>query len=259
MLLSGGPKVFTSRSVVHREPISRHLLANMIAVVFAGALSACAVPPRYQMSINTLIDPTSPSGHSFVVLPGGVGADTNDLQFLEVRGYMNRALRSRGFTPAASGQTPDLAVFVAYGIGDPVNQSYSYSMPAWGQIPGSTTSITATSTGASGQSTTTATATTAPRYGVVGSRQGTYSYTTFTRYLVVRAVDVARYRESGVVREAWHTAVVSTGSSGDLRAVLPILIAGSSRYLGSNTGQAVSIALRENDELVQSIREGPLP
>lgn len=251
--------MITSRSVAHGEGSSRRVSCNLIAVILAAAVTACAAPVRFQMSVNTLTDPTTSPGHSFVVLPGGVGADTNDLQFLEVRGYMNRALRSKGFMPAASGQTPDLAIFVAYGIGNPVNQSYSYSMPAWGQIPGSTTSVTATTTGASGVSTTTGTVSTAPRYGIVGSRQGTYTQTTFTRYLVVRAVDVARYRESGVVREAWHTAVVSTGSSGDLRAVLPILIAGSSRYLGTNTGHAVSLVLRENDELIQSLLEGPVP
>jgi hypothetical protein len=63
-----------------------------------------------------------------------------------------------------------------------------------------------------------------------------------------------RYRETNKLNEVWKTDIVSTGSSGDLRRVFPVLIAGAAKYIGENTGQQVNVELYEDSKEVLEIK-----
>jgi hypothetical protein len=209
---------------------------------------------QYVVSVSTLTDPDSSPRETFVILPSAQASDTNDLQFREVRNYLKRALISRGLVPTDGRATPQLAIFVAYGIGEPRTQTYSYSFPVWGRLPGSTTNVTATTTGNSGSSTTTGTATTQPTSGIVGNASGTSSVTTYTRYMLIQAVDIGLYQQTQVFREAWRTNIISTGTSGDLRVILPVLVAAAVPYLGTQTTHAIEVKLKDSDSRLTAIR-----
>jgi hypothetical protein len=68
------------------------------------------------------------------------------------------------------------------------------------------------------------------------------------------AVDLDEYRQTEIEVQLWKTTVTSTGSSGDLRRVFPILVAASQQYIGKNTGQKVEVDLYESDESVIEIK-----
>lgn len=226
-----------------------------LVVACLSLLAACTLPVHYNIAVSGL--GSGPEAATYIVLPMMQGVDSTDLQFLEARRYLVAALNQRGFKEATSAQSADLAVFLAYGIGAPESHSYAYSMPVFGQTAGGTTTISATSTGADGTVTTTGTVTTLPQYGVVGSRTVAGQYTTYTRFAIVSAVDLSVYRSSQRIKETWRTTAVSSGSSGDLRLILPVLFAGAGPYLGTNTGQAILLRLGSDDPRIAEMRALP--
>jgi len=73
----------------------------------------------------------------------------------------------------------------------------------------------------------------------------------------VSAVDLSVYRSSQQIKETWRTVTVSSGSSGDLRLILPVLFAGAAPYLATNTGRAILLTLRDNDPRITEMRTLP--
>jgi hypothetical protein len=72
--------------------------------------------------------------------------------------------------------------------------------------------------------------------------------------MVLDAVDLDEYKKSKNEVQLWKTTVTSSGSSGDLRRVFPILVGASQQYIGKNTGQKVEVDLYEEDERVSGIK-----
>jgi hypothetical protein len=72
--------------------------------------------------------------------------------------------------------------------------------------------------------------------------------------MLLDAYDLDIFNKTNQTVQVWRTTETSTGSSGDLRRVFPILVAGSGAYIGKNTGQNVEIILKENDKEVKKIK-----
>ena len=72
--------------------------------------------------------------------------------------------------------------------------------------------------------------------------------------MVLDAIDFDEYKANKKEVQLWKTTVTSTGSSGDLRRVFPILVAASQQYIGKNTGQKVEVNLSEGDARVIEIK-----
>jgi hypothetical protein len=148
----------------------------------------------------------------------------------------------------------NIAIFLGYGIGEPKEHTYTYSMPVYGQTGVSSSNTFGTATAMGGMATYSGVTTYTPTYGIVGSQTYSGSYVTYTRYVVMDAYDFKSFRETKKEKELWKTEVTSTGSIGDLRYVFPVLIAGSVPYLGGNTGQAVIVTLTDNSPEVLKIK-----
>ena len=72
--------------------------------------------------------------------------------------------------------------------------------------------------------------------------------------MLLDAYDLDIYRKEKKLKEVWRTTVTSSGSSGDLRRVFPILVAASKPYIGSNTENKIKVVLYENDSEVLAIK-----
>ncbi|MEK6263163.1 MAG: hypothetical protein AABP62_31685 [Planctomycetota bacterium] len=229
-------------------------ILNLAIVLVCLSCSTAPTVPVFQVRVSSLVDPDRTPGRSYVLLPSAEGIDLEDLQFREFARYVAGALERQGFTRAPDFSKADVAVFLAYGIGDPQLQTYTYTVPVYGQTGGGTSTLNLSTYGAGGYSTTSGTITTLPRYGPVGSQSVTQSNVTYFRYLFLDAIDLRAFRESQKVLSVWRTNVTSNGSSGDLRLVLPILVAASEQYIAVNTGKQVEVDLREGDPRVQKVR-----
>ena len=217
-------------------------------------LSGCAATAtKIHVKVDSISGVES-SKNKYILLPGNKDTTAEDLQFREYASYVNRALIKHGFVPAQSGQDANVAIFLVYGIGDPQEHQYTYSLPTWGQTGVSSSHTTGTLNTYGGYGSYSGTTTYKPKYGIT-SRTYSGTYTTYFRFLVLDAVDLDEYRKSEKEVQLWKTTVTSSGRSGDLRLVFPILVAASQEYIGKNTGQKVEINLYETDERVVEIKD----
>jgi hypothetical protein len=212
--------------------------------------STATTAPVFHIRVSSLADPDRISGKTYVLLPSGEGVASEDLQFREFARYVAGALDRKGFVRAPDFSTADIAVFLAYGIGNPQLQTYTYTVPIYGETGSGTFTLDPDTFGM---------ITTPPEYGPVGSQSVTQSTITYFRYLLLDAIDLGAFRSSKKVLSAWRTMVTSNGSSGDLRLVLPILVAASEQYIAVNTGKQVEVELREADAAVQKVRGHSIP
>jgi len=229
-------------------------IALTTLLVAALVISGCAtMQPQYIVRVDS-ISGGAAGKNSYILLPGNKDTKEEDLQFKEYAAYVNRALIKQGFVPSESFEKANVAIFLGYGIGEPQEHQYSYSIPIWGQTGVSSSHTTGTVSSYGGYGSYSGTTTYTPTYGVTGSTTHIGSYTTYFRFMVLDAVDLDEYKKSKKEVQLWKTTVTSAGSSGDLRRVFPILVAASQQYVGKNTGQKVEVNLYEEDQRVIEIK-----
>jgi len=226
-----------------------------------GCLSL--LPPRFEVQLSGRSSPST-TAQKYLILPAEKGISLDDLEFSEYAKYVDYALSKAGFQKASSPDDATVVVFLSYGIGNPEEHQYSIRLPVYGQtgVSSSTTTGTVNTNGNGGTDTpqpqfvgpAPGTTTYTPSYGITGYQNVSGTYVTYFRYIALSAVDLVQYRENQQVVEVWRMEISSTGYSNDLRRVFPVMIAASENYLGTNTGQALSRTLTEDDPNVVEIK-----
>lgn len=187
------------------------LLLGLAFVLLADATQARRKrdpePIRFTSTVDSIADPTFPlAGKRYFFESSMANIGTEDLEFREVARWLSHAL---GHPVAASREDADVLVRVAFGIGSPqttrstVVTAPGYSYPIgmyWYSAPPLTE---------------------------------TYVNTTYTRQLNVEAYDL---KTPGRLPQVWKTSITSVGSRGDLRYVLPFMIAMGGDYFQKNAG-----------------------
>jgi len=215
--------------------------------------AGCVSRPHYDVRIDS-INCGRPTGQRYILLPGQKGVSPGDLQFQEFAKYAHGALELRGFSQAVSLEEADVAIFLYYAISDPSEHRYTYSTPIYGRTGVSSSHTYGSLYSYGNNATYSGTTTYTPTYGVVGSMQHTGVYVTFTRYISLDALDLEAYRDTEKEIQVWRTDIFSTGSSGDLRKVFPVMIAAAVDYIGANTGEEITVTLNEDDQRVETIK-----
>lgn len=229
-------------------------MKKLLVVAMLALLQACAVGPQFHVNVDSISAPEAASKSKYVLLPGVKDVEVGDLQYREYAAYVERALTSKGYTKTSSFAEADIAIFLGYGIGDPETRQFTYSLPTYGQTGVSSANTYGTVNTYGNTATYSGTTTYTPTYGVTGSTTHTGTQTTFFRYMWLDAVDLDEYRKTEKEIQLWKTTVTSTGSSGDLRQVFPILVAASKPHIGSNTGKKIKVILSEGDKRVTEIK-----
>jgi Domain of unknown function (DUF4136) len=232
---------FLGRFRVHIDNgVKRMGLIPALILLMAG----CASVEKYRVNVDSMQAPGTDDKKHFILFPGSKDTSSNDPQFREYAGYINRALISRGFVPAESVEQADLAIFVVYGIRDPQQHPYTYSVPVMGYVDDSFMT-----SGTRNRRTTIY----PPTYGITGYTSEVGTYTTYLRFLVLDAIDLSEYKKSEKKIQLWKTTVTSRGSSDDLRRVFPIMVSASKPHIATNSGQPINIEIDEDDPSVLEI------
>lgn len=194
----------------------RSKLALVLSAV-VGLLSGCGTPPLKGSVSRFHVLPTSPQ--TFSIIPDKGQSDS--LEFSSYANLVRQALQKRGWREADFA-TADVAVFFQYSISQGRQVAFSY--PIFGQVPTgvSTTTGTISTHGrtAAFQATTTAQTTT----GVIGSGVG--SRVEFDRALRVLMYTLPPYRATQRMERVYEGEIRSSGSTGDLPTVMPVLVRG---------------------------------
>lgn len=226
----------------------------ILMIATLALLQACVMGPQFYVNIDSISAPEAVSKTKYILLPGVKDVEEGDLQYREYATYVDRALALKGYTKATSFSGADIAIFLGYGVGDPITSQFTYSLPTFGQTGVSSANTYGTVNRYGNTATYSGTTTYTPTYGVTGSTTHTGTQTTYFRYMWLDAVDLDEYRKTEKEIQLWKTTVSSTGSSGDLRQVFPILVAASKPHIGGNTGKEVEVVLSEDDKRVTEIK-----
>lgn len=156
----------------------------------------------------------------------------------EITNYTRQILADQGFAVVRDTAEADLLVSLAYGVGNP--RQVSTVRPVY--VPGETTTIKSASGATLGSAESPASV------GYVSA-----SRTVHDRWLTVVAYDYPHYAEAGELVEVWRGETTSSGSSGDLRYVLPYMLVPTLRHFGRNTGRAVKASVNVGDPRVETL------
>lgn len=177
--------------------------------------------------------------------------------FREFATQVSRVLNSRGFVSADYAEKADLAVVLFYGIGDPKVTQYTYALPIWGQT-GINSAYTSGVIRATGNTATYSETTTySPSYGIKGYTTQVGSVTTYFRYADIIGYYLKRFRDTKQQIQLWKVNITSTGSSGDIRRVFPIMIGAATPYVATDSGRQLEIALHEDENRVRFVKGLP--
>jgi len=210
---------------------------------------------RYLVGVNSINDGEKIMSTKKVIIFSGIKDITKeDLQFKEYERYVTKAFIKKGYVVTNNPEEADIGVFLTYGIGGPQEHTYNYSMPVFGQTGVSSAQTFGTVQGFGNSATYSGTTTYTPSYGIVGATSGVGTVVTYTRFMRLDAYDLAGYRESKKEKHLWRTDTSSTGTSGDLRMIFPVMVAAAAPYIGENTEKTIEINLEENDKRIIEIK-----
>jgi hypothetical protein len=233
---------------------------NLLPVIMTLLMCGCATLGQqpFSISVDSLASPEASTKKTYLLIPGNDGVTWDDLQFKEYAVYLMRILDAQGYILAKSNEEANLVIILSYGIGDPQIQQYSYSLPTWGKTGVSSANTYGTASTYGNTTTLNATTTYTPTYGVTGYNTYSGTTTTFFRYAFITGYDYEKFKETNKQVKLWQTTITSTGASGDLRQVFPVLLGASVPYLATNTGKKVEVSLQENEKVVKAVKGLPI-
>jgi hypothetical protein len=159
------------------------------------------------------------------------------LEFQTYEQKITTELHSRGFQPAPLDQA-QLVVFLSYVIDSGQNVTYSY--PIIGQTGVSSANTYGTVNRYGNTATYSGTTTYTPSYGVVGSGVGSrIEYKRVVRLDILNKADLA----AGNIHKVYEGEVVSSGSTGQLSAVMPTLLNALFKDFPGKSGQPKTVKL----------------
>ncbi|NLA73988.1 MAG: hypothetical protein GX846_00650 [Deltaproteobacteria bacterium] len=213
---------------------------------------------RFNISIDSLAAPGAVSKKIYLLLPGNQGVTAADLQFKEYAEYLKRVLDKRGYVYTESKDEANVAIYLAYGMGDPQTHQYSYDLPVWGRTGYYASRTRVAETTDDGKTSYRTYTAYTPAYGYIGYSSRIDSVTTYMRFAVITAYDYDQFKKDEAEVQLWKTTINSTGTTDDLRRIFPILMAASLPYLATDTGEKVYVAMYETDPVAQEIK-GSIP
>jgi hypothetical protein len=225
-------------------------LKEVALLLFTVLLAGCATTPSvrtFRVEVDAINNGGAVRDKSYYFAPADSAVNPSDLTYLEYAKIIERALLHKGYVRKEKPREAALVIAIAYGIGEPRQNIYSFSVPVYGQ-----TGIASSYTIGNATSYT-------PSYGVTGYSSRIGTYTTYRRYVLVMAYDNRAKQLSGRDVQLWKTDITSTGSSGDLRFVFPYMIAAAIPYFGENTQTRVAVDVDENSPVALELRGEPGP
>jgi len=220
-------------------------------IILAVLLSSCGV--KYHVKVDSF-GKGPMSDMTYTLLPSS--PDILGLEYEEYSKYIHLALEEKGYINVDNQDNSKMVIFLNYGISDPSTYETTSSIPQWGQTGVSSSYTTGSINSYGGYGSYSGTTSYTPSYGITGYTPVTSRHTEYTRYLKLTAVDSNLWKNNNESQELWKTSVISTGSSGDLRNVMPYMIVASKPHIGTNTGQQLKIIVDGEDKRVKNLRSG---
>lgn len=210
-----------------------------------GVIISTILPDNNLTFLVTVDALSARSSHRKVAIFSGMPSmKEGSLEFAEVKKGIRFILEKNGYEVTEAANDADVFVSVSFGISEPDVDYSSYSSPVFGYDSGSS-SYTEMSVNRSyfGSA---ATVTQGKGLYLQGYTSKLVKKTKYNRLLILRGLDAQAIRD-GNEKELWLVRASSTGSSGDLRLVLPALLGASSHGINQHFKSQQSYRMRNTD------------
>jgi hypothetical protein len=215
-------------------------------------LNGCV--PRHQVDVNAICTPQAINKTKYVLVAAEDQNDPSNIQFGEFAYYTERALQGAGFQKVACLSDADFAIFLDYNVSEPQIYQYAYSVPVYGQT-GFVSTCTNSCVNTCGNTRSCVSVTDySPTYGVIGSETRIGTRIVYFYYLNLFGWDANRLLSCNDKVMLWQVQINSSGETGDLRKMFPIMLAGAQGFIGRNSGEVVSVIVSENNDSIQNIK-----
>ncbi|MBN2324872.1 MAG: hypothetical protein JXQ30_14170 [Spirochaetes bacterium] len=244
----------------------RAMIILLMTICLVTLLTGCATGkstekiPVYDVIVNSYRHPLSEGKNKVIIFPFDEKIGENDLEYQEYVKYLKKALvMRRAFAEEESGyhiysdyaeevlaqesfeivdniEEAEVAVFLLYGIGEPIESTKTITKPIFG-ITGTSSSTTTGIIHSYGDTHTLIGKTTyVPTFGVIGSRTVTETEIKNICYVYLVAYDVKKAIQEEELVQLWSTEFMSIGESGFLRRLFPMIMAAGALFIGTDTG-----------------------
>lgn len=224
-------------------PILKRLILLMWLLLGVTACAGLSPSLQFRTEVDSLVAGNEvQTKKSFVILPDAANANSEDLQFIEFKAYIEKALQLRGFVKANTARESELVLFLSYGVDNPQVHQYSYDVPVMPNMgyyympPRMSRYYGAF-----------------PPFGMNTYIPRIESYTTFKHHLQLEACDSGLYLQQQQRKQLWKTSVQTIDRSNDLRLVFPYLVAAMQAHIGTNTGHMLIVDIDETDPILRSL------
>jgi len=232
-------------------PLAR-LLAGMVGLAFGG----CAT--TYEVTVDALAKPEAEKAISYQIVSQNPVRPAESLRHLETEIYVRTALSGKGLYEAPEKVEPDVIIDLDYGISAPMLRRETMSKPVWVRrtIQSHTQSVL---TGASPRGNSTRRHRTASRpksLELGGYRNYRVTTVVYEKFLRMSARENSPVVEGQPPVELWSIDVTSEGKRRDLRRQMPVLVAATIEYIGTDTQGSRQIRLKDTDADLAFVRQG---
>lgn len=222
---------------------------RLLIIFLLLLLTGCAAGITVQ--IDSITGEATPSGMRYVLKSGAEDVREDDLYFVEFSRYFHAVLAEQGYQQVADTREADLIIFFSYGVADGRTTQHIYSTPVYDWVGGETITHVETKDEPSGTTRTTREIYIPSRQRLVGRDVHITNVTTYTSYASL----VAKRQDDLKGPPLWRTFVQGASEINDLRSLMPVLAAAAAPYLGSNTGRAIKVKMREDDPRAEQLRQ----
>ncbi len=216
---------------------------------FLFLLGCTTTRSNYTVKVDAIAD-TDLIAETYILKSGMKDVSENDLRFKEYSRIVANALSKKGYKQISDIKNAHMVVLFSYGISNPNSKVSTIQMPVYGS-QNNTTTVVKNSWGQKiGSFETQPSNPFAPG----GYQPVSVEFTTYNRFILLTAFDAKDVLKPRAKDEkfdpkmTWETKVTSTGSSGDLRKVFPIMMLGAMPYIGKNSGEQRIIDLELDPE-----------
>lgn len=217
------------------------ILPLLILIVL---LTSCLTPyhtgtTRYDTVFDVYVDSYGNDsvcvGKSCVLVPEDTAILTYDLQYREFFLQLKNVFMDKGYNIVDAFVDADYVIYFKYGILEAEDKNAEL-IPVYGKVGGS--SIVDEG----------------DYLDVIAYKSVQHSKPKFYRFLYLTAYDIDWSNKNHERKVVWQAEIESTGGSDDIRRVFPILLTGSERYIGRNSGLRRKVEVHENSRRVAELR-----
>ncbi len=229
---------------------------TFVAGVAVLALAGCAT--THEVKVDSLAKPKAEAAVSYEIKNRNPLVADDSLRYKEAAGMVKTALSGKGLYEAPPGVKPDMVVDLDYGVGPPQMRKETVSEPVYITVPGQIR-VERVQVGTDSQGRPiyqTVTVQDPPTTEFAGFREYVVTVVVYEKYLKLSARENKEAAEGRPPDEIWTIDVTSEGESRDIRKNLPVLVAASIDYIGTDTHGQKTIKLKDSSSDIAFVKKG---